>query len=98
MKSIEEFKEQAKKKNITRWVIHECSMCNYPCGFIIRGDVVFYDNGCSCSMRPPRQSSWEEIAEHYNHNAGSPDKDERIKKNPLFKEVVDEMNEFWGFK
>ena len=97
-KTIDDFKRQAKVKNITRWIIHHCSMCNYPCGYSICNEHVRYDSGCSCSRSPTRQSSWEELAKHYNNNAGSDDAEERFKKNPLFGEVIEEMNNFWGFK
>ncbi len=29
-------------------VIHPCSLCQYPCGFLVRGDKLFYDTGCDC--------------------------------------------------
>lgn len=33
-----------------RWVLHECSMCGYPCGFDIREGRIYYDNGCDCGV------------------------------------------------
>ena len=38
MKAIQDFKQKAKERGIVRWIIHYCSMCGYPCGFIIQGD------------------------------------------------------------
>ena len=85
-KTIEDFKKQAKAKNITRWVIHYCSMCNYPCGFLIgsKQKNIQYDNGCSCSMNPPNLREWQDLADHYNMQTN--------------KKVIKGMNEFWGFK
>ena len=97
MKQIEDFKKAAKERNISHWDIHECSMCRYECGFIIRGEEVYYDSGCKCTMGPLRQSNWEELAEFYNNNAGASDVEERMKKYPDFKKSVEEDNEFWGF-
>jgi len=85
-KTGEDFKKQSKEKKITKWIIHNCSMCNYGCGFIIGWGKtgVGYDNGCSCSWSGVRPSSWNDIAEHYN-----------LQTN---KKVIKEMNKFWGFK
>lgn len=83
MKKIEDFKKQAKEKDIKRWNIHDCSMCGYQCGYIIRDNGVFYDSGCGCSHGPLRESSFEEIAEHYNMQSN--------------KKVIKEMDKFWGF-
>ena len=83
-KKIEDFKKQAKEKNITRWNIHTCSMCGYQCGFIIQGDKLYYDNGCYCSMNPPTSRDWQYLANHYN-----------MQEN---KKVIKEMDKFWGFK
>ena len=90
MKNIEDFIKQAVAKKITRWNIHSCSICGYQCGFQINGEDVKYDSGCYCSIQPFRQSSWEELAEHYNNN--------QRENNPDIKqETLDEMDKFWGF-
>ena len=52
MKTTEQLKEQAKKIGLKRWKVHNCSMCDYPCGYIIRGEEVFYDPGCGTNYRP----------------------------------------------
>jgi hypothetical protein len=30
-------------------LIHECSMCNYPCTFQFVGSQLAYDSGCDCT-------------------------------------------------
>lgn len=90
IRTIEEFKKQAKEKNITRWDIHDCSMCGYWCGYEIRGDIVTYDSGCDCVWGGEHTSSWEELAESYNQNTPE--------KNPLISEkYTKETDDFWGF-
>lgn len=96
MKTVEDFKKAAKERNITRWNIHECSMCGYACGYVIRGDNVGYDNGCNCVWGGIRPSSWQELTNAYNMNAGALDRKER-EKNPLFKESVEADDKYWGF-
>lgn len=81
MKTETDLKNQAKVLNITQWKLHNCSMCDYPCRFIIDDDNVFYDNGCYCGyLAPFRPSSWKEICKTYNMN----------EKNI-------EIRTFWGF-
>jgi len=92
MKTIEDFKKAAKEKNIKEWLIHDCCMCGYQCGYLIIEDEVLYDNGCDCmsGKRSPRQSSWEELVDHYNRN--------QIENNKnASQEVLDKMDNFWGF-
>lgn len=91
LRSVEEFKQAAKDNGIKEWRIHNCSMCGYPCGYLINGDVVYYDAGCDCVWRPPRESSWEDLADHYNRN--------QPENNPLAegKPWLEEMQQFWGF-
>ena len=85
MKTAEDFKRQAKLKNIVWWGIHECSMCGYGCGYKIDGDNLYYDNGCDCSYGGgPEPRNWENLASHYNMQSS-----EKYKK---------EMDKFWGFK
>lgn len=31
-----------------RLVVHECSICDYPCAFNMSGDKLYYDSGCDC--------------------------------------------------
>lgn len=86
MRTVEEFKKQAKLKNITKVWVHDCSICKYPCGYIINNDAtVTYDSGCDCvSYHGYRPSSFDEVASFYNIQT-----DEK---------VIQEMDEFWGFE
>lgn len=36
------------KKTGTKYTLHNCSMCNYPCGWFMRGEKLYYDSGCNC--------------------------------------------------
>lgn len=83
MKTVENFQQAAEKEEITFWPIHDCSMCGYECGYIIDGDRVSYDNGCDCVYNPPRQSNWQELADHYNRQQNE--------------HVIAEMDAFWNF-
>lgn len=84
-KSAIDFKQQSIEHNITRWNINDCSFCDYSCGFVIKGNNVFYDNGCNCTYTPNklRKSSFEDIARHYNMQSNE--------------KVISEYNEFWNF-
>ena len=78
--SVSKFIQSAHLNNITEWRIHSCSFCDYNCGYIIdlTCDNVKYDNGCDCTTYTKccdcvceytvRQSSFQEIADHYNMN------------------------------
>lgn len=57
MKTPEEFKKQSEIKNITFWGIHNCSMCNYLCGFVFQDGLVYYDSGCDCTRRSSIEQS-----------------------------------------
>lgn len=85
MKTAIDFKNAAIRKEIKRWDIHNCSMCNYACGYVIDNDRVFYDSGCDCTYRGQNLSprSFEDIADHYNMQSNET--------------VIQRMNEFWGF-
>ena len=84
-KRPEDFKKAAQELKISRWTIHNCSMCGYPCGYIFRGDSVSYDCGCDCvAYTNIIQSSWEEVADFYNYT--------------FILKVIEKMNKFWGFE
>lgn len=38
-------KEHWKNK---KFIVHTCSLCDYPCGFIWVEGELFYDSGCHC--------------------------------------------------
>lgn len=80
---VEFFIKAQREKNISRWVIHRCSMCNYGCAFIFRGNSVFYDAGCDCTYGSDLQEMmWEDVFDHYNAQKNS--------------KIIEEYNEFWG--
>ena len=90
MKTIQDFQQKAKEKDIKKVPVHNCSMCDYLCGYIIRGEEVFYDNGCGCVWGGERPSSWQEIADDYNRNQRENNKD-------ISQEWLDKTDKFWGF-
>lgn len=42
-------KLKAKYKDGNTLVLHNCSMCNYPCGFSWFNGQLAYDTGCDCT-------------------------------------------------
>lgn len=53
-----------------KFSFHKCSMCGYHCGYIYKGDNLYYDSGCDCTYqrggwqpRPP-----EDILEFFKMN------------------------------
>lgn len=86
-KTPEEFIQAAIDRNLTQWPIHNCSMCGYPCSYVMPANnrsKVFYDSGCDCvTYTNVQPRSWQDIADHYNSQT-----------NPVF---IAEMNLFWGF-
>lgn len=91
IKTADELRAQAKLKDITFYLVHHCSMCNYPCGYVIKGEEVFYDSGCNCvTYNNVEPRSWEELASTYNLN--QPENNPDIKQKYL-----DELNEIWQF-
>lgn len=84
MRSSEEFKIQAAKIGITRWPIHNCSICGYPCGYLFHDDQVFYDSGCDCvNYADIQPKTWEDVAQQYNMQTNE--------------KYIAEMDSFWGF-
>lgn len=99
MKTASDFEKAAGDLKITWFENHRCSICDTPVGWRIRGSKVFYDSGCDCSSGGENfhDSSWQEIADFYNRNAGAKDALERMAQYPEFKRHVDETNKLWGF-
>lgn len=65
MKTAEQFKNA--KVLQERVTIHNCTFCDYECGFIFTEGKVFYDSGCYCvNYRNVRQRDWEYVASLYN--------------------------------
>ena len=90
IKTKEELKIQAEKIGLKRWTIHCCSMCGYPCGYLI-GEKVFYDSGCDCvGYSDVQERSWDDLAEAYNIN--------QPENNPeISQEYLDELEKVWQF-
>lgn len=88
MRTAQEFKQQAKERNITKWHIRECSICGYPLAYFFSPDFeeVAFDSGCDCTSGGPnyQRRSWESVAEIYNMQT-QPD-------------VIKKMDAFWGFE
>jgi hypothetical protein len=86
MRTAEEFKVQTQLRKIENWTLCNCEFCYYQCGFVFRPNHVFYDSGCYCvqdGFRDLRESSYQEVADHYNCQTN--------------KDYIAEMNKFWGF-
>ena len=84
MKVAEDFKKAAKERNISFWLIHNCSLCGYPCGYHFRDNEVYYDSGCDCTDSSTwSDRTWDDVADHYN-----------MQKNEKY---IKEMDQFWGF-
>lgn len=87
-KTGEDFRKSHRENNIKNWNFHNCSLCDYKCGFLfdVYGNEVTYDSGCYCTnSRTIRISSWEDVAIQYNCNM----------KNI---ETIKKYNEYWKFK
>ena len=81
-----DFKLAAIKKNHKKWVIYDCSICSYPCGYIFDDhfERVRYDSGCYCTNnRRLIERDWSSVSRHYNMQTSE--------------EVIKKMNAFWGF-
>lgn len=84
-KTEQDFINKIISKKITRWDIHNCSICGYTCGYIFENSKVYYDNGCFCiSCQNIREASFSEILNHYNQQTNQ--------------QYINEMNKFWGFE
>jgi hypothetical protein len=87
VRTAQEFKDAAKIIKPSKFHIHRCSMCKYPCGYVFSPDYecVGYDIGCDCTKRYIiNPSSYDDIERYYNMQ----NNDGHIK----------EMDDFWGFK
>lgn len=83
-RSIDEFKQAIKVKEIKFWPIHNCSFCHYECGYLFREDKVFYDSGCHCvTYLNVRPMVWLDVANMYN-----------VQRN---EKMIKKFDEFFGF-
>ncbi len=88
MKTGEDFRKSCIENNIIFWGVHDCSICDYECGYLFnyQGFEVVYDSGCDCTRRYVKQERcWDNVAEQYNCN---------IRNHKTIKEY----NEFWKFE
>lgn len=86
MRTVQEFKDPALKVKPSKWIVHRCGMCDYPCGYVFSHDYerVGYDSGCDCTAYDCiKPSSYDDLCNHYNRQS-SP-------------EYIEKMNKFWGF-
>jgi len=87
-KTAADFKKQVQDKNISSWILRQCSVCNAPLEFIFDGDDVFYNANCDCiTLRTmPQERSYQDLANLYNYN---------VEKGRAT--WIKEINEFFGF-
>ncbi len=78
-RAVEDFEAIVIEKNITKWAVWPCSICNYPCGFLFLVDgekvKVGYDSGCYCGRSDPRAEKMESVKEHYDAQTDKEDDD-----------------------
>lgn len=58
---------------------HNCSICNYPCGYLYQDGLLWYDHGCDCTRNgyTRSQSFVEDLADWVNMQS-NPKAAERI--------------------
>lgn len=68
--TAEQIRESVIKNNIRFFPIHSCGLCNVPIGYsFFKYNCpyeVTFDSSCDCASSGPRQSSFEDVAEHIN--------------------------------
>ncbi len=80
----EQLQRIAYERNLTKWVVEECPVCDYSIHYLFNGkdrEEVQYDAGCTCSdLETLRarymRSSWEQVADYVNKLSDQ----EKIKK------------------
>lgn len=78
--TAEQVAAAVKDKGYHRVHVHNCSMCDYPCGYIFDGGDVRYDSGCDCTGRyQVHRRSYEDVADWVNMQS-SPEWREKIWK------------------
>lgn len=85
-RTAQEFRNNAIKYRIDKWMFRECNMCGHPIGFLFfRGNSeVYFDGGCDCACGGCYPRTWEDVAELYN-----------LQTNP---DVIRRFDEFWHFE
>lgn len=83
-RTAEQFQRQVELYKITKWPIHSCSICNYPCAYVFKAGLVGYDSGCNCGKgQNITLREWEDVASHYNMQTNE--------------EYIAVMDNFWKF-
>lgn len=92
LKTTEELRAVIEEKKITNIPVRSCSICGYPCGYIIQGEILYYDSGCNCGSFGESWSvrDWSDLQDYYNRNL--PENNENIRQ-----EYLDTLEKFWGF-
>jgi len=64
----EDFKIAVARKEITFWLLHRCSSCNYPCGYYFKEDSsIKYDAGCDCNgFYNTHPRNWRDVKDDYD--------------------------------
>lgn len=70
--TADEVREIVKSNGVTWIEAHNCSICGVAVGWEVYGDAVSFQSNCGCTRHyePPRQSSFEELADHHNRQHG----------------------------
>jgi hypothetical protein len=63
------FEEFVLSLSLAKLVVHNCSFCDYDCGYFAEGQYVFYDSGCDCvKYSGIRQVTYMEILSYSSQN------------------------------
>jgi len=83
---VDHFKNEIIKNNIRKWNIHDCSICDYKCGYLFRivdnNITVLYDSGCYCYPAKSRYSSLYDVIKYIKMQSDS--------------KVIDQYKNFWN--
>ncbi len=72
MKTPEQFKQAIEQRNITFFVLRDCSICHADFGFIFARGEIFVDTNCNCCPFNPmscRKTNFEYLAGIYNQES-----------------------------
>ena len=87
----EQVKEACLAAGMKRVRVRDCSMCGYPCAYVIENGELFFDPGCDCTHRHhPEPRDWEAAASWINMQTKQEIKNEIAAKFGLFGSTKDE--------